>query len=285
MGHFSVDDARDLFVGENFQLKTVDPASTPNFSGDEDDCAKEIAEIAEELADLQERMYAHARSDNPNTPSILLVLQGMDTAGKGGIIRHVIGEVDPQGVQLESFGVPTEEEKHHDFLWRVEKKLPGPGLIGVFDRSHYEDVLVQRVHQMAPADEIERRYGAIVDFENELLETKNIHIIKVMLHISKQFQYENLMERLDREDKYWKFNPGDIDERQLWDEYQEAYEIALQRTSTEQAPWYCIPGDNKPYARMAVAYLLLGVLRDLDLEWPAADFDVAEQQARLKAAR
>ena len=212
----------------------------------------------------------------------MLVLQGMDTSGKGGIIRNVVGDVlDPQGVLITAFGKPTEEEKKHDFLWRIAPHLPEPGMVSVFDRSHYEDVLVQRVREMAPPEEIERRYGAIVDFEAEAA-AKGTKIIKVMPHISKKFQGENLRERIEREDKHWKYNPGDIEDRMLWDEFQEAYEIALKRTSTDVAPWYCVPSDNKDYCRTVVKTLLLKALRELDLEWPEPDFDPEVELKRLE---
>lgn len=279
MANFSTSDAKELRVGADFVLSDVDPGSTPNFKGDRDKLRKEFSEIDEELSELQEMLYANGRV-SADTGAVLLVLQGMDTAGKGGVVRHVLGLVDPQGVDLASFGKPTEEELAHDFLWRIRKKLPRPGRIGVFDRSHYEDVLIHRVHGLSSADEIERRYGAIVDFERELVES-GVRIVKVMLHISPEFQRENLEERLDRADKHWKYNPGDVTERGYWAEYQEAYEIALRRTSTEHAPWYCVPGDDKPYARMVVKYLLLDALRSMDLDWPEPDFDVDAEKRRL----
>ncbi|MBV7293377.1 PPK2 family polyphosphate kinase [Corynebacterium sp. TAE3-ERU16] len=280
MANFSTEDAKELRVGKDFVIADVDPGSTPNFKGDKDKLKKEFSEIDDELAELQEMLYANGRVHGDGAGAVLLVLQGMDTAGKGGVVRHVLGIVDPQGVDLAAFGKPTEEELAHDFLWRIRKKLPRPGRIGVFDRSHYEDVLIHRVHGLSPADEIERRYGAIVDFERELAES-GVRVVKVMLHISPEFQRENLEERLERADKHWKYNPGDVTERGYWEEYQEAYEIALRRTSTDFAPWYCVPGDDKPYARMVVKYLLLDALRSMDLEWPEPDFDVAEEKRRL----
>lgn len=281
MAKFSVQDALDLAVGPHFSLSNVDPDSTPHFDWDEDDWEEYFHKYDEELGDLQEKLYANYRAKVPGTGSILLVLQGMDTSGKGGIIRHVVSVLDPQGVTLASFGKPTEEELKHGFLWRVEKKLPEPGFIGVFDRSHYEDVLVQRVNEMAQAEEIERRYGAIAQWEADLVQ-KGTRIIKVMLHISRDFQEENLLERIEREDKHWKYNPDDVTERAKWDSYMEAYQIALTRTSTATAPWYCIPSDNKPYARMVVKYLLLNELRAMDLTWPEAAFDPEEEKRRLE---
>lgn len=280
MAKVSIEEAEALRVGEDFVLADVDPASTPGVKEDNVDDA--FDEFDEELEELQECLYANARADNDNAGSILLVLQGMDTSGKGGIIRHVVGDIlDPQGVYIKAFGKPTEEEKKHDFLWRIEPHLPEPGMVSVFDRSHYEDVLVQRVRQMAPPEEIERRYGAIVDFEAKAA-ANGTKIIKVMPHISKDFQAENLRKRIEREDKHWKYNPSDIEDRKLWDEFQEAYEIALKRTSTDVAPWYCIPSDNKDYCRTVVKTLLVKALRELNLEWPKADFDPEVELKRLE---
>ncbi|MDK8795390.1 PPK2 family polyphosphate--nucleotide phosphotransferase [Corynebacterium sp. MSK041] len=279
MAKVSIKEAEELRVGSDFVLADVDPASTPGVSEDNVDDA--FDEFDDELDELQECLYANGRAGNENAGSILLVLQGMDTAGKGGIIRNVVGEtMDPQGVHIKAFGKPTEEELKHDFLWRIEPHLPKPGMISVFDRSHYEDVLVQRVKQMAPPEEIERRYGAIVDFEAKAA-ANGTKIIKVMPHISKEFQGENLRKRIERPDKHWKYNPGDIDDRRLWDEFQEAYEIALKRTSTDVAPWYCIPSDNKAYCRTVVKTLFVQALRDLNLEWPKAEFDPEVELKRL----
>lgn len=204
----------------------------------------------------------------------------MDTAGKGGIVRHVVGAVDPQGVELAAFKKPTEEEIVHDFLWRIRPRVPGPGMIGVFDRSHYEDVLIGRVRELADETEIERRYTAINDFEAELV-AAGVRIIKVMLHISPDEQKERLAERLDRPDKYWKYNPGDVDERLLWPDYMDAYQAVFDRTSTEAAPWFVVPANRKWYARLAVQRLLLDGLKDIDPRWPAAHFDVEVEKKRL----
>ncbi|MGO2111884.1 MAG: polyphosphate kinase 2 family protein [Pseudoclavibacter sp.] len=277
------DIADELRVTDGFRLADVDQNSTPGFDGGKRKGKALIHAEDDVSVELQERMFAQARAGN-DAPSVLLVLQGMDTAGKGGIVRHVIGGVDPQGVQISSFKAPSDEEKQHDFLWRIEQRLPAAGMIGVFDRSHYEDVLIQRVRSFAPPEEIERRYGAIVDFERELV-AAGTTVIKVMLHISKDEQADRLAERLARPDKHWKYAPGDIDERMLWDDYQEAYEIALQRTSTDDAPWYCVPANRKWYARLAVKDILIGALRDLDPQWPEADFDVEAERKRLAASR
>lgn len=269
-----------LEVGPHFDLQAVDPNATPGFDGKKKHGRTELAYHAVELSDLQEQLWAASTQGAPDR--ILLILQAMDTAGKGGIVRHVLSAVEPQGVQLTAFKAPTQEERENDFLWRIKKRTPTAGAIGVFDRSHYEDVLIQRVREMAPAEEIERRYGAINEFERELA-NQGTRIIKVMLRISKEEQKERLLARLDRQDKQWKFNPGDVDERQLWEKYDEAFQIVFDRTSTGIAPWHVIPANKKWYARIAVQQLLLAALRDINPQWPPVDYDVAAQRARLLA--
>lgn len=268
-----------LRVGEGFSLEDVDPDSTPGYEGNNGDGAKALADGHSELGALQERLYASTRSGVRNE-SVLLILQAMDTAGKGGIVRHVVGTMDPQGVAVAAFKKPTSNELAHDFLWRIEKRLPERGFIGVFDRSHYEDVLIGKVRKLAPKAEIERRYDAINDFESLVVDS-GTRIVKVMLHISREEQRERLAERLDRPDKYWKYNPGDVDERMLWDDYMRAYQTVFERNSTELAPWYVVPANAKWYARLAVQELLLAELRRIDPQWPAADFDIDEEKRRL----
>ncbi|WP_165165142.1 PPK2 family polyphosphate kinase [Corynebacterium qintianiae] len=280
MSKINVEEAKAFRVDEHFQIADVDPSATPGLDG-EDDIDEAFGHHDDDLENLQEMLYANSRADNAEAGSVLLVLQGMDTSGKGGIVRHVIGAtMDLQGVKVRAFGAPTEEERAHDFLWRFEPHVPEPGMISVFDRSHYEDVLVQRVKQMAPPEEIERRYGAIVEWENKLVE-RGVKIIKVMPHISREFQAENLKERILREDKHWKYNPGDIDDRRLWSQYMAAYQVAMTRTSTDAAPWYCIPSDNKDYCRTVVKTLMYDALKSLNLSWPDADFDPEVELERL----
>ncbi len=269
-----------LRVGEGFALDTVDPGSTPGFAGKKADGEAALAAGVPILSQVQERLWAESRGGGSR--SVLLVLQGMDTSGKGGIMRHVVGAVDPQGVRHAAFKAPTPEEREHDFLWRIRRALPGPGEIGVFDRSHYEDVLVVRVQELVPRAVWQRRYATINRFEQGLVD-RGTSVVKVMLHISRDEQKQRLAERLERPDKHWKYNPGDIDARQHWDAYQEAYQAALTRCSTEAAPWYVVPADRKWYARWAVQQLLLDVLRRMDPQWPAADFDVEREKARLAA--
>ena len=266
-------------VEPGFSLAAIDPGSTPG-APDRDAAEKQVVDNHDELAELQERLFAESKFGG--TRSVLLVLQAMDTAGKGGIIRHVVGGIDPQGVHIHAFKAPSDEEKKHDFLWRVRPQLPAPGIIGVFDRSHYEDVLIHRVRGFSTPEAIEERYGIIAEFERELV-ASGTTIIKVMLHISSDEQKARLQERLDRPDKHWKFNPGDIDERMRWPDYQEAYQIALDRTATADAPWYVIAADRKWYARWAVQGLLLDALQKLDPQWPSVDYDVEAEKARLAA--
>lgn len=278
---WSEDPAEALRVEPGFRLTDAPTDTTPGCEGDKDEGKAALEEGAGALADRQEQLYANGIAGDDQR-RILLVLQAMDTAGKGGIVKHVMGSVDPQGVALTAFKKPTDEELSHDFLWRIRKALPGPGKIGVFDRSHYEDVLIGRVRGLATPEEIERRYGAINAFEAELA-GDGVTIIKVMLHISAEEQKQRLLERLERPEKHWKFNPGDIEERELWPQYMDAYQIAIDRTATPLAPWYVIPGDHKWYARLVVQHLLVQALENMKLEWPKADYDVAEQKKRLLA--
>jgi len=269
-----------LRVAPGYRLADADLAATPGWEHGESAADKRHAVDGRHLSEEQERLFADGRSGG--TRSVLLVLQGMDTAGKGGIVRHVLGMVDPQGVQLHSFGVPTQKERSQHYLQRIREALPSPGRIGVFDRSHYEDVLVVRVNELVPPEVWEPRFDEINAFEREVVEAGTV-IVKVALLVSPAEQRARLRERLERPDKYWKFNPGDIDERAKWPSYLEAYQAVLDRTSTDHAPWYAVPADNKWYARLAVGRLLRDTLEDLHLEWPAADFDVEAQKARLDA--
>ena len=262
-------------------LVSYDSRAVTGFDVSKEDLRAAMKKTGDELADLQERLFALGPGGT-SPKSVLLLLQGMDTSGKGGIIKHVAGLVDPQGVRITSFKKPTDEELAHDFLWRIGKGLPAPGILGIFDRSHYEDVLIGRVRKLAADKEIERRYGAINDFEAEYAEGGGT-IIKCFLHITADDQKERLQARLDDPAKHWKYNPGDLDERALWPGYQEAYEIALERCSTEAAPWFLVPSGRKWYRNWAVAQLLLEHLESLQLEWPNADFDVEAEKKRLSS--
>jgi PPK2 family polyphosphate:nucleotide phosphotransferase len=232
----------------------------------------------DQLSDLQERLWAESTEGGQRR--ILLVMQGMDTAGKGGVTTHAVGVFGPIGVEYTAFKKPTEEELAHDFLWRIRSRLPKPGMIGVFDRSHYEDVLVVRVHDLVPRSEWETRYDTINAFEQELADGGTT-VLKVFLHVSYDTQRDRLLRRLDRPDKHWKFNAGDIDERARWDDYQAAYDAVLERTNTDTAPWYVVPADHKTYRNWAVAELLRETLLELNPRYPQPDLDVEALRARL----
>lgn len=259
-------------------LERVHPRAKPAGARDKQDAALRMQNYAAELQELQVRLIANA--DGPAPRRVLLILQGMDTAGKGGVINKTIRLLHPSSLELHSFKAPSAEERKHDFLWRIRQHLPHPGEIGIFDRSHYEDVLIQKVHAMADPQTIEQRYGAINEFEQELVDG-GCTVVKCFLNVSKAEQKKRLLARLDNYRKHWKFNPADIDERQHWDAYQEAYFAALTRCSTPGAPWYAVPADRKWYRNWAVGRLLLEALRDMQLRYPAVDFDVAQQRARL----
>jgi PPK2 family polyphosphate:nucleotide phosphotransferase len=271
---------RALRVNSGFLLSACDPRSTPAFNGNKKSGEKLLAATVSELADLQERLYAESKAGGG--AAVLLVVQGMDTSGKGGIMRHVVGSVDPQGVSYTAFKAPSKEERVHPFLWRIRNALPAPGQIGVFDRSHYEDVLIVRVHNTVPPSTWGRRYGQINTFEAGVTQAGTT-VIKVMLHISNEEQKARLGARLEDPDKNWKYNPGDVDERELWPAYQESYQVALERCSTELAPWFVVPADRKWYARLAVQQLVVEHLREMAPQWPTATFDVEAEKARLSA--
>ena len=261
-------------------LATYDTRATPGFTGDKLAGKQQLAAMAAPLSDLQERLFANGRTGGKRR--LLLIVQGMDTSGKGGVMRHAVGLMDPQGVRIKAFKAPTTEEKRRGFLWRIRQALPLAGEVGVFDRSHYEDVLVGRVRELSAAATIERRYNAINDFEARLV-ASSCDVIKVMLHISWDEQRARLLARLDDSTKHWKYNPRDVDERALWDDYQRAYEIALERCNTDAAPWYVVSADRKWYRNWAVTKLLVEHLQAMDLRWPKADFDVEQERQRLAA--
>jgi PPK2 family polyphosphate:nucleotide phosphotransferase len=248
-------------------LAALDPRASPLAPGGKKKTAAATADEGTELARLQEALYAAGGR------RVLVVLQGMDTSGKGGVIEHVIGLVNPQGVHIHSFKKPTDQELRHHFLWRVRRALPEPGMIGIFDRSHYEDVLVVRVHGLAPPEVVEKRYAEITRFEATLVD-QGYALVKCFLHISYDEQRERLLTRLADPDKHWKFNEGDLAERKRWADYQEAYRIALERCSTDAAPWYAVPADRKWYRNWAIGRLLLETVRELDPQFPRPNLDV-----------
>ena len=260
------------------KVADIDPSATPGFRGSKADAATVLPERSDRLAGLQEMLYASWKGGDKR--SILLVLQGMDAAGKGGIVKHVVGAVNPMGVRYTAFGKPTAEERAHHYLWRIWRALPPAGHIGVFDRSHYEDVLVVRVHNLAPPAVWNARYDEINAFERELVDAGTT-LVKVAMFLSLDEQRKQLLERLDDPTKHWKYNPGDIDERLKWPQYQEAYQAMLDRTSTDYAPWHIVPANRRWYSRLAVTELLIQALEALDLSYPLADFDIGAERRRL----
>ncbi len=279
MADWTLDPSDLLRVGPDFDLASFDRAATPGWDEGEKEADEFRLARGELLSEMQERLFANGRAGKQHR--VLLVMQGMDTAGKGGIVRHVAGMMDPQGLAIRSFGVPTEEEAKHHYLWRIRNALPPAGKIGIFDRSHYEDVLVVKVDQLADVD-WDKRYAEINRFEEKTADLGTT-IVKVALLVSKEEQGRRLMRRLGREDKLWKFNPNDVDSRSKWDDYQEAYQEMFANTSTELAPWYAIPADNKWYARLAVTELLAQALASLELSWPRVRYKVETQKRRLAA--
>ncbi|MEW2135355.1 PPK2 family polyphosphate kinase [Streptomyces sp. NPDC005409] len=267
-------------AGERPDVGRMDAAAIPAGPRDKAAGRAATAAMAPRLASLQERLYAAGTAGDRRR--LLLVLQGMDTSGKGGTVKHVMGPLNPAGCRVKAFKAPTPEEREHSFLWRIRKALPQPGEIGIFDRSHYEDVLIGRVRGLAPRSELARRYTRINRFEESLAQ-EGVTVIKVFLHISYEEQRERLLARLDSPDKHWKFDPGDIEERGAWPAYQEAYERVLERCSTDAAPWFIVPADRKWYRDWAVSRLLLEHLEDMDPQYPRADFDVEECRSRLLA--
>jgi PPK2 family polyphosphate:nucleotide phosphotransferase len=262
-------------------LAAFDTAATPGVASREK-AEAQLSELAPRLDELQERLFAAARGGDSKR-RVLLVLQGMDTSGKGGTVRHVVGQLDPNGIRVTAFKAPTEEERAHDFLWRIRNALPAAGEIGIFDRSHYEDVLVARVRKLALPMVIGKRYQLINRFEQGLVADGAV-LVKCFLHISPQEQRKRLLARLDDPRKLWKYNPGDVDERALWPQYQEAYRIALEKCSTDDAPWYVIPADHKWYRNYAITRLLVEALERIDPVYPQGEFDVEVERKRLLAA-
>ena len=260
-------------------LLGYDTAARPQAPGGKSRTTADLQTTGDRLMRQQEMLFARGASGDRRR--VLLVLQGMDTSGKDGVVSHVVGQVGPAGVAIHSFKKPTPEEAAHHFLWRVRRALPAAGLIGVFNRSHYEDVLVTRVHEQIDTETWLRRIAEINAFEQQLADSGTT-IVKCFLHISYPEQRERLLARLDDPTKVWKFNPGDIDERAYWSDYQSAYAAVLEKTSTAAAPWYVVPSDTKWYRNWAIGQLLAEALGDLDLSYPTADFDVEAARARLR---
>jgi PPK2 family polyphosphate:nucleotide phosphotransferase len=273
---------------DHFKLDDFDPADTGGLDLDKDSINAMLAEDIKRLFDLQERLYAHDRW------SVLIVLQAMDAAGKDGVIKHVMTGINPQGCTVQPFKAPSHEELDHDFLWRVGKYLPARGDIAIFNRSHYEEVLVVRVHpdllerQKLPEELVTKsiwndRFKAIRAFECHLARSGTL-VLKFFLHISKDEQRKRLLARLDEPGKRWKFSIGDIAERKLWDKYMDAYEDMIRATSRDEAPWYVVPADHKPYARLVVARAMVEALDRLDLKFPKVEGAALKEMETVRAA-
>ncbi|MEH1102249.1 PPK2 family polyphosphate kinase [Micromonospora sp. CPCC 205561] len=287
--------------GAAVDLRSVDPRSTPGLPGPEVTgpdrkawARGQVVLLGAELGRQQEMLFADAKAraaGRPGRPAgaagrvaagrrVLLVLQAMDCGGKDGTVKRVAGAMNPLGLHVRSFGPPTAEELRHDFLWRVRRALPPPGYVGVFNRSHYEDVLAARVGALVPEPVWRARYDEINAFEREQADA-GVTLVKVMLHISYAEQGRRLLERLDEPRKHWKYDPSDVDARARWDDYQAAYAEALSRCGTEAAPWHVVPADRKWYRDWAVAQLLRETFDTLDLGYPPAGFDVRRERERL----
>lgn len=269
-----------LKPGAPVDLSAIDTRSTPGVVS-RAKAEAQLAALADRVGALQERLYAAAVGGSARR--VLLVLQGMDTSGKGGTVRHVVGLLDPNGIRIKAFKAPTPEEREHDFLWRVRPELPEAGQIGIFDRSHYEDVLAAKVRKLAPPMQIGRRYGSINRFEKSLADDGCV-VLKCFLHISAPEQRARLLARLDNPDKHWKYSPADVDDRLLWPDFQEAYRVALERCGTEYAPWHVIPADRKWYRNYAVLRLLIEALEGIEPQYPPGGYDLEAERLRVLAS-
>jgi len=241
-----------------------DPDAKTGFEGGKKQGKTALTEMSKRLAELQRRLWAESKQ------SLLIILQATDTGGKDGTIRHVFRGVNPQGVHVRNFRVPSEWELAHDYLWRVHQHVPEDGAITVFNRSHYEDVLVVRVRGLAPEEVWSKRYHHISEFER-MLADEGTRILKIYLNISREEQAERLRARLAEPDKNWKFRKGDLDDRELWDDFREAYKTAIERTSTDHAPWYVVPANRKWYRNLVVSSILIDTLEDMDPRYPAPE--------------
>jgi PPK2 family polyphosphate:nucleotide phosphotransferase len=261
-----------IAAGQPVSLADHDPADSQGIANPGEPAEEELERLVKRASDLQERLFAEGRQ------ALLVVLQAMDTGGKDSTIRAVTRGLNPQGCHVHGFKAPTRDELARDFLWRVHAQVPPKGTIGIFNRSHYEDVLIVRVHGLAPAALVEARYGHINAFEG-LLHDHGTRVLKIMLHISKEYQRERLVRRLERPDKHWKFNPDDLKERVRWDDYMAAFEVALSRCSTGRAPWYVVPAERRWFRNLVVARLVIQALEEMNPEFPEPSFDPAAYPA------
>jgi PPK2 family polyphosphate:nucleotide phosphotransferase len=270
---------REKFVvepGSRVRLKDVDPGFRGKHEN-ADEAREEIRKRAEQLRELQELLYAE------NARSLLIVLQAMDTGGKDGTVNHVLGTMNPLGTYVHAFKQPSHEEASHDFLWRAHRAAPARGQVAIFNRSHYEDVLVARVHDLVPKEVWSKRYDRINEFEKNLAQN-GTHIVKFFLHISADEQLRRFKARLDDPRKQWKIAESDYTERAYWDDYVEAYEAVLERTSTKRAPWYVIPANHKWFRNLAISRIVVDTLEELGMTYPAPTVDLAEMRKKFEAA-
>lgn len=263
------------------KLSDIDPRAIIIPAQDKLEAQAQVGALEAEVTGLQERLFAEARAGGRRR--LLIVMQGMDTSGKGGATKALDRICEPLGMRLAQFGAPTKEERAHHYLWRIEQKLPAPGTIGVFDRSHYEDVLIVRVHNLVAPEEWGKRYDEINAWEKQLADD-GVVFLKCMFHLSKAEQKERLLARLADPTKHWKYNPGDVDERACWDDYMEAYQVALERCHTGYAPWYVLPVDRKWQRDWLLTHMVLETLREMAPQYPPPTFDVAAEQARVAAS-
>jgi PPK2 family polyphosphate:nucleotide phosphotransferase len=266
--------SKELIIkpGHKVQLRKFDPGDTRGW-GKGHATKASLAKALQRLDQLQNLLYADHKQ------ALLVVVQGLDAAGKDGTIRHVMSGVNPQGCRVTSFKAPSPEEAAHDFLWRVHQAVPPYGDIGIFNRSHYEDVLIVRVHNLVPKQVWSERYEQINEFER-ILQQNNVRTLKFFLHISKDEQKKRFLERIDDPDKRWKISQADFEERKFWDDYVEAYEDALTRCSTKRAPWFIIPADKKWFRNLAVSHIIVETLEEMGLKFPSATIDVKKLKWR-----
>ena len=257
--------------GSKVNLNKIETRDKSLFPDGKDDHYEKLDELQEELKELQTRLYAEGKH------KLLVVIQAMDTGGKDGCVKSVFGRVAPQGLNVHSFKRPSEVELAHDYLWRIHQHVPAKGNIAVFNRSHYEDIIAVKVKEIFPESVWSKRYGHITDFER-MLADEGTKIVKIFLNISKEEQRERLQARLDDPAKHWKFNPGDLDDRARWDDFMETYEGVLEKTSTDQAPWFIIPADRKWYRNLVVTQIVIDALKSLDMEYPETDWDPNEMK-------
>lgn len=275
---WSLPPAQLLRFHSHTHLVDIDAGSKPGFDGDQEAGERFIADSSSEIANYQRLMYANGI--HGDTHRVLIVLQGMDASGKGGIVRHVFSQVDPMGIHYHGFGKPSEEDLAHDYLWRIRRELPSNGWISIFDRSQYEDIVIPRITGSLPEETWRARYGQINDFEAELAGS-GCAIIKIFLVSSRQAQRQHFLRRLDDPTRYWKFDPSDLEARDRWDDYMAAWQEVFERTSTSIAPWYLIPADKRWYSRMVVSELLRTTMKNFNQTWPPLDADRDEALARL----